>query len=122
MATTPNDIHTSHFSLPKDKIQILLLEGIHSSAIQHFIHNGYTNVEAISTALPTEELKKKIAQAHIVGIRSRTQLTEEVLATAEKLMAIGCFCIGTNQVDLDAAAIHGIPRLQCSLLQHAQCR
>ncbi len=97
------------FSLDKDKIHVLLLEGVHPSAIKQFEANGYTNIEALKTALPAEELKEKISQAHFVGIRSRTQLTQEVIESAQKLIAIGCFCIGTNQVDLDAAAIQGVP-------------
>lgn len=95
-------------SLDKDKIRIVLLEGIHPSATAAFKAAGYRNIEAISSALPESELKAKIADAHFVGIRSRTQLTESVLDAAHKLVAVGCFCIGTNQVDLDAARRRGI--------------
>ncbi len=96
-------------SLQKDKIRILLLEGIHQTAVDNLKAHGYTNVESISGALTGDELKDKIRDAHIVGIRSRTQLTEDVFAAANKLIGVGCFCIGTNQVNLDAARKRGIP-------------
>ena len=95
-------------SLPKGKIKFLLLEGVHPSAIETLQRDGYTNIEVHKKALPTEELKQAIAGAHFVGIRSRTQLTEEIFASAKKLVAVGCFCIGTNQVDLAAATRKGI--------------
>ena len=95
-------------SLDKSKIKFLLLEGIHPSALQVLRDAGYTNVEALTGALEGDELKRKIADAHFVGIRSRTQLTAEVFAAAHKLVAVGCFCIGTNQVNLDAARERGI--------------
>ncbi|EED31883.1 chain A, D-3-Phosphoglycerate Dehydrogenase [gamma proteobacterium NOR5-3] len=95
-------------SLEKTKIRILLLEGVHPSAIEILNRAGYFNIEHHSKSLPEEELKAAIANAHFVGIRSRTQLSEEILAAAPKLIAIGCFCIGTNQVDLDAATRRGI--------------
>ncbi|WP_280187919.1 phosphoglycerate dehydrogenase [Delftia sp. PS-11] len=90
-------------SLDKSKIKFLLLEGIHPSALEVLRNAGYTNVEALTGALEGEELKRKIADVHFIGIRSRTQLTADVFAAAQKLVAVGCFCIGTNQVDLDAA-------------------
>ncbi|MEH6346167.1 MAG: phosphoglycerate dehydrogenase [Bermanella sp.] len=96
-------------SLDKSKIRILLLEGVHQSALDTLESAGYTNIEYVKTALAGDELKEKIKDAHFVGIRSRTQLTEDVFAVAEKLIGVGCFCIGTNQVDLIAAAIRGIP-------------
>lgn len=95
-------------SLPKDKIKFLLLEGVHPSAVEALQRDGYTNIELHKKALPPEELKQAIAGAHFVGIRSRTQLTEEVFDAARKLVAVGCFCIGTNQVDLAAATRRGI--------------
>ncbi|WP_087743955.1 MULTISPECIES: phosphoglycerate dehydrogenase [unclassified Acidovorax] len=95
-------------SLDKSKIKFLLLEGIHPSALDVIRAAGYSQIEAIAGALPDEELQRKIADAHFVGIRSRTQLTEDVFAHAPKLVAVGCFCIGTNQVDLSAARERGI--------------
>ena len=95
-------------STDKNKIKFLLLEGIHPSAIDLLKAAGYTQIESLPGALPDDELKRKIADVHFVGIRSRTQLTAEVLAQASKLAAIGCFCIGTNQVDLMAARERGI--------------
>ncbi|MFC3120928.1 phosphoglycerate dehydrogenase [Agaribacter flavus] len=96
-------------SLAKDKIKILLLEGLHNSALETLQNAGYHNIEALKTSLPEDELIEKIKDAHFVGIRSRTQLTENVIEHAKKLVAIGCFCIGTNQVDLSATQIRGIP-------------
>ena len=95
-------------SLDKSKIKFLLLEGIHPSALEVLRRAGYTQIEAIDGALPDDQLKVKIADAHFVGLRSRTQLTADVLAHAHKLVAVGCFCIGTNQVDLMAARERGI--------------
>ncbi len=99
---------TTKTSLDKSKIKFLLLEGIHPSALQLLHKAGYTNVETVTGALPNDELLRKIADVHFVGIRSRTQLTEEVFQAAQKLVAVGCFCIGTNQVDLDAARQRGV--------------
>ena len=95
-------------SLGKQKIKILLLEGVHSSAVEVFKAAGYENIDYYPAALPEDELLEKIAGAHFVGIRSRTQLNAQVFATAKKLIAVGCFCIGTNQVDLKAATEHGV--------------
>lgn len=95
-------------SLTKSKIKFLLLEGVHQSAIDTLTAAGYTNIEYIKTSLPEDQLIEKLADAHFVGIRSRTQLTQKVLAAAPKLIAVGCFCIGTNQVDLKAAEELGI--------------
>ena len=96
-------------SFEKSKIKFLLLEGVHQSALDTLTKAGYDNVEYLKTSLEGDELKEKIANAHFVGIRSRTQLTEEVFAAANKLLAVGCFCIGTNQVDLTSALVRGIP-------------
>ncbi len=96
-------------SFPKQDIRVLLLEGVSQTAIDVFSAAGYSQIEVHSKALPDEELKARIAEAHIVGIRSRTQLSAEVLTHAKRLMAVGCFCIGTNQVDLEAAELAGIP-------------
>jgi D-3-phosphoglycerate dehydrogenase len=95
-------------SLKKQSIKILLLEGIHQSAVDVFHHAGYTEVELIATSLTDEELIEKVKGVHFIGLRSRTQLTEKVFEAADKLVAVGCFCIGTNQVDLGAAAERGI--------------
>ncbi|MCF8480297.1 MAG: phosphoglycerate dehydrogenase [Rhodospirillum sp.] len=99
----------SNLSLPKDKIRVVLFENIHGSAIEYFNSRGYNNVEHLKGALDGDELKEKIKDAHIIGIRSRTKLTKDILDSAEKLMAVGCFCIGTNQVDTSAAEALGVP-------------
>ncbi|BCQ38316.1 D-3-phosphoglycerate dehydrogenase [Erwinia rhapontici] len=96
-------------SLEKDKIKFLLVEGVHQSAVDNLRSAGYTNIEFHKGALDSETLKESIRDAHFIGLRSRTNLTEEIFAAAEKLVAVGCFCIGTNQVDLNAAAKRGIP-------------
>ncbi|MCP5161152.1 MAG: phosphoglycerate dehydrogenase [Hahellaceae bacterium] len=95
-------------SLDKSKIKFLLLEGVHQSAVDTLKAAGYTNIEYHTASLSDEELLEAIADAHFVGIRSRTQLTESVFAAAPKLIAVGCFCIGTNQVDLKAAMSRGV--------------
>lgn len=95
-------------STDKKKIKFLLLEGIHPSSVEVLKAAGYTNIESLAGALADDELKRKIADVHFVGIRSRTQLTAEVFAHATKLAAVGCFCIGTNQVDLNAARERGV--------------
>ena len=101
-------LHMLKTSIAKQKIKFLLLEGIHPSAIDVLKTAGYTQIDSVQGALPDDELKKRIADAHFVGIRSRTQLTADVFAHASKLAAVGCFCIGTNQVDLQAARERGI--------------
>ncbi len=99
----------SQLSLDKAKIRFLLLEGVHKNALDVLSNNGYTNIEYLRTALDEDALIEKIKDVHFVGIRSRTQITEKVLAAANKLISIGCFCIGTNQVNLRAAMEKGIP-------------
>jgi D-3-phosphoglycerate dehydrogenase len=96
-------------SLDKSKIKFLLLEGLHESAVTSLKDAGYSNIDYHKTALNEDELIQKIKDAHFVGIRSRSQLTAKVFAAAKKLNAVGCFCIGTNQVDLNAATEYGIP-------------
>lgn len=95
-------------SLEKSKIKFLLLEGVHPSAVESLHNAGYQSIEQHQKALAPEDLKAAIASAHFVGIRSRTQLTEDIFEAARKLVAVGCFCIGTNQVDLAAATRRGI--------------
>ncbi|PID42847.1 MAG: phosphoglycerate dehydrogenase [Proteobacteria bacterium] len=102
---TTNTLQTS---LDKSKIKFLLLEGVHQSAIETLQKAGYTNIESLKSSLSEEELIAKIADVHFIGIRSRTQLTKAVFEAAGKLVAVGCFCIGTNQVDLTAALERGI--------------
>jgi D-3-phosphoglycerate dehydrogenase len=99
----------ARLSLPKDKIRILLLEGIADSAVQRLAEAGYATVKREPKALDGAALVKALKGVHILGIRSRTQLTEEAIAAADRLFAVGCFCIGTNQVALGAAAARGIP-------------
>ncbi|MCF5761608.1 phosphoglycerate dehydrogenase [Aeromonas veronii] len=100
---------TAKFSLDKDKIKVLLLEGVHPNTVETFRAAGYTSVEYLKTSLSEEELIEQIRDVHFIGLRSRTQITEKVLDAANKLVAIGCFCIGTNQVELEAAQTRGIP-------------
>jgi D-3-phosphoglycerate dehydrogenase len=95
-------------SYPKEKIKILLLENISDTAVRNFTKNGYVQVEKLTKALSEEDLINKIKDVHLVGIRSKTQITENVLKAAKKLQAIGCFCIGVNQVDLAAATECGV--------------
>lgn len=94
---------------PRDQIRVLLLEGIHERAEEVFRAAGYTSVTRLPDALRGQDLLDAIAETEIVGIRSRTQLTPEVLEAGERLFAIGCFCIGTNQVALEDAAARGVP-------------
>lgn len=96
-------------SLEKERIKFLLVEGVHQSTVDNLKAAGYSNIEYHKGALDDAALKEAIRDAHFVGIRSRTHLSADILAAAEKLVAIGCFCIGTNQVDLHAAAKRGIP-------------
>ena len=98
-----------NFSLDKSKIKVLLLEGIHENANLFFRENGYTDVECLNGALSGPELEKKLQTTHIIGIRSRTELRKEILHKTPKLFAIGCFSIGTNQVDIQDAKMLGIP-------------
>jgi len=95
-------------SFSHSKIKVLLLENIHSAAVEQFKAGGF-NVETVSGALSESELVKRIEDIHILGIRSKTQISSKVLDRATKLMSVGCFCIGTNQVDIESARLHGVP-------------
>jgi D-3-phosphoglycerate dehydrogenase len=99
----------NRYSLDRSRIKVLLLEGIHENAVSYFKDNGYTDVECYREALGGRNLEEKIEQAHIIGIRSRTELTKELLGKSSRLFAVGCFSIGTNQVDTEAAKMLGIP-------------
>ena len=125
MAKTSSDTNAAldtKTSLDRSKIKFLLLEGVSQTAIDTLRNAGYTNIDYHKKALADAELKQAIQHAHFVGIRSRTQLTREVFAAAEKLIAVGCFCIGTNQVDLRAAIEHGVPNKKQTQWQRQGCR
>ena len=95
-------------SYPKDKIKILLTEGVHKCAVKEFNNAGYHNIEYLTKALSEQELLKKIKDVHLLGIRSKTNVPRVVFEKANKLLGVGCFCIGVNQVDLDAATETGV--------------
>jgi D-3-phosphoglycerate dehydrogenase len=95
-------------SYPKEKINILFLENISDAAVKHFVDSGYAAVRKLGGALSEEQLLNEIKDVHLLGIRSKTQITPKVLDAAKKLQAIGCFCIGVNQVDLKSATSHGV--------------
>lgn len=97
------------YSLDKSKIKVLLLEGVHENALNYFLENGYTDIESLKEALTGKDLEEKLKHTHIIGIRSRTELRRDILLDAPKLFAIGCFSIGTNQVDVADAKMCGIP-------------
>jgi D-3-phosphoglycerate dehydrogenase len=99
---------THETSFPKDRIKVLLLENVHPSAHELFRSEGF-HLETVQGALGAQELAARIEDVHIIGIRSKTRITEEALAKARRLLAVGCFCIGTNQVDLAGANRRGIP-------------
>jgi D-3-phosphoglycerate dehydrogenase len=99
---------TKQYSFPKEKIRILLLEGIHAAAGERFSQAGYA-VESVPSAVSEEQLLEVIPEIHLLGIRSKTQITDRVLDASTRLLAIGCYCIGTDQVELKAAAGRGVP-------------
>lgn len=101
-------IDKKNTSYPKEKVNVLFLENISDSAVKLFKDAGYSSVRKLSGALSEEDLIREIKDVHLLGIRSKTQITSRVLASAHKLQAIGCFCIGTNQVDLKAARNEGV--------------
>lgn len=100
---------TNKVSLDKSKIKFVLFEGVHQSALDTLHAAGYNNIDYYKKALDGDELKEAIKDAHFIGLRSRTHLTADMIEAAPKLIAVGCFCIGTNQVDLNAAKARGIP-------------
>src|SRR6202000_340146 len=95
-------------SYPKEKINILFLENISDAAVKHFKDSGYASVRKLGGALSEDQLINEIKDVHLLGIRSKTQVTAKVLEAAKKLQAIGCFCIGVNQVDLKSATSNGV--------------
>lgn len=95
-------------SYPKEKIRVLLLENISEIAVQNFQRHGYTQTQKLTKALPEDQLIEAVKNVHILGIRSKTHITPAVLEAATKLQAIGCFCIGVNQVNLNSATEHGV--------------
>jgi D-3-phosphoglycerate dehydrogenase len=99
----------SQLSLAKDKIRVLLLENISETAVQSVRSSGYTNIRHLPKALDGEALKEAIRGVHLLGIRSRTHITADILEAADRLIAIGCFSVGTNQVDIETARHAGIP-------------
>ncbi len=109
-------------SLSKDKIRVLMLEGVNDSAVARFSQIGYSNLERLPKALDGQALLEAVKGVHILGIRSRTKLSRQVLEAADRLIAVGCFSVGTNQVDLDAAESLGVPVFNAPVLQHPQRR
>ncbi len=105
---SPSSSTSPATSFPKEKIKVLLLENVHDSAHEMFAAESF-QVERLTTALPEAELKKRIADVHVLGIRSKTQVSAAALAEARRMLALGCFCIGTNQVSLEAANLRGVP-------------
>jgi D-3-phosphoglycerate dehydrogenase len=101
-------IKSNATSYPKEKIKVLFLENISDAAIKVFRDVGYTDIKKVGGALTEDQLIEQVKNVHLLGIRSKTQITEKVIKHATKLQAIGCFCIGTNQVNLQAARKKGI--------------
>ena len=99
---------TKQYSYPKDKVRILLLEAIHPAAVDIFKEAGY-EARVVKSAMSNQELRDVIEPIHVLGIRSKTQIRQPAIGASKRLLAIGCFCIGTDQVDLDAAASKGVP-------------
>ncbi|MEP9379215.1 phosphoglycerate dehydrogenase [Aquabacter sp. CN5-332] len=101
--------YSPHLSLAKDKIRVLLLENVNDSAVELMKAAGYANITRVPKALDGEALKEAIKGVHILGIRSRTHITAEIMEAADRLITIGCFSVGTNQVDIDAVRAYGVP-------------
>src|SRR5271154_6333835 len=108
-SVTDNSPQPPQFSLPKDRIRILLLEGVNDSAVEMMTAAGYSSIERLPKALGGDALREAVRGVHLIGIRSRTQIDAEILDAADRLIAIGCFNVGTNQVDVDAARTLGVP-------------
>ncbi len=100
---------TGNPSLPKEKIKILLLEGISETALTTLAETGYNNVERLTGSLDASDLIERLQDVHILGIRSRTQITADIINAARRLIAVGCFSVGTNQIDLVTAEMRGVP-------------
>src|SRR6478609_2258621 len=100
--------NTKPTSYPKDKIKILLLENISDVSVEEFKEAGYTNIKKLTGALDEKELIQEIKDVHLLGIRSKTQVTDKVLSRANKLLGIGCYCIGVNQVSMKGAIENGV--------------
>ncbi len=100
---------TASNPLARSDLKVLLLEGVNDSAVELFTESGYTNIERLPKALDPDELREAIKHVDLIGIRSRTQLTHDIFAASNRLIAVGCFSVGTNQVELNAARLRGIP-------------
>jgi D-3-phosphoglycerate dehydrogenase len=101
-------IMSAQTSFPKNKIRLLMLEGVHPSAIKLFTDQGYSNIESLKSSLTENELIEKIQDVHLLGIRSKTQISSNIISSAHKLLGIGAFCIGTNQIDMNSAIENGV--------------
>jgi D-3-phosphoglycerate dehydrogenase len=95
-------------SFPKEKIKMLMLEGVHPSALELFKDHGYTDIEVSKASMSEDEILEKVHDVHLLGIRSKTQLTEKILKSGNRLIAVGAYCIGTNQIDMNTAIENGI--------------
>jgi D-3-phosphoglycerate dehydrogenase / 2-oxoglutarate reductase len=109
LTVTANAARAPRFSLAKEKIRVLLLEGVNDSAVEMIKTAGYSSIERLPKALDGDALREAVRGVHLLGIRSRTQINAEVLRATDRLIAIGCFNVGTNQVDIDAARRIGVP-------------
>src|SRR5580704_12212442 len=107
---------------PKENATVLLLEGVNDSAIELFVSSGLSNIERLPKALDASALLQAVGGVDLLGIRSRTQLTWDILSRADRLAAVGCFSVGTNQVDLNAARQRRHSGLQRSILEYPQRR
>ena len=99
---------TTETSFPKEKIKILMLEGVHPAALQLFRDHGYSDIEVVKGAMSEEDLCEKIKDVHLLGIRSKTQLTKKIIESGNRLIAVGAYCIGTNQIDMNSSIENGV--------------